>query len=159
MMSPTQIPIGKIAGIQTAALAISLRQTRADIGPSRTIMGERKFEKEEENRTCHRVERACGSVGRSWALPDDASPAQVSAEFKGGMITVQLLKNKKTQGGGHSEAELRAWLTVTLAAAALLVISAAPQPGSMGCTRVRRWLRNGRDFMVRAHPLSGSNAR
>ena len=39
-----------------------------------TIMGERKFEKEEKNKKYHRVERAYGSFGRSFSFPDDASP-------------------------------------------------------------------------------------
>src|ERR1044072_5901982 len=37
-----------------------------------TIMGERKFEKEEKGRRYHRVERAYGTFGRSFLLPDDA---------------------------------------------------------------------------------------
>jgi len=62
-----------------------------------TIMGERKFEKEEKGRKYHRVERAYGSFGRSFSLPDDSSPAQVSAEFKDGLLTVHLAKTEKTK--------------------------------------------------------------
>ena len=62
-----------------------------------TIMGERKFEKEVKGRKYHRVERAYGSFGRSFSLPDDASPAKVSAEFKDGMLTVHLVKNEKAK--------------------------------------------------------------
>jgi HSP20 family protein len=62
-----------------------------------TIMGERKFEKEEQGRRYHRVERAYGSFGRSFSLPDDASPAKVSAEFKDGVLTVHLVKDKKAK--------------------------------------------------------------
>src|SRR5678815_5529952 len=53
-----------------------------------TIMGERKFEKEENGRKYHRVERAYGSFGRTFLLPDDASPAKVAAEFKDGVLVV-----------------------------------------------------------------------
>lgn len=60
-----------------------------------TILGERKFEKEEKGRKYHRVERAYGSFGRSFAIPDDASPARVSAEFKEGILTVHLTKTEK----------------------------------------------------------------
>ena len=60
-----------------------------------TIMGERKFEKEEKGKKYHRVERAYGSFGRSFSLPDDASPAKVSAEFKDGVLTVHLAKTQK----------------------------------------------------------------
>jgi HSP20 family protein len=62
-----------------------------------TIMGERKFEKGETSRKYHRVERAYGSFGRSFSLPDDASPVKVTAEFKDGMLTVHLVKNEKAK--------------------------------------------------------------
>jgi HSP20 family protein len=62
-----------------------------------TIMGERKFEKEEKGRRYHRVERAYGSFGRSFSLPDDASPDKVSAEFKDGVLTVHLVKDEKAK--------------------------------------------------------------
>ena len=62
-----------------------------------TIMGERKFEKEETARKYHRVERAFGTFGRSFSLPDDASPAKVRAEFKDGVLTVHLMKDEKVK--------------------------------------------------------------
>jgi HSP20 family protein len=62
-----------------------------------TIMGERKFEKEEKGKKYHRVERAYGSFGRSFSLPDDASPAKVSAELKDGVLTVHLVKDEKAK--------------------------------------------------------------
>ena len=62
-----------------------------------TIMGERKFEKEEKGRKHHRIERAYGTFGRSFSLPDDASPAKVSAEFKDGVLTVHLVKDEKAK--------------------------------------------------------------
>ncbi|MGH7977874.1 MAG: Hsp20/alpha crystallin family protein [Limisphaerales bacterium] len=62
-----------------------------------TIMGERKFEKEGKGRKYHRIERAFGTFGRSFSLPDDASPAKVSAEFKDGVLTVHLVKDEKAK--------------------------------------------------------------
>ncbi len=62
-----------------------------------TIMGERRFEKEEKGRKFHRVERAYGTFGRSFSLPDDANPAKVSAEFKDGVLTVHLVKDAKAK--------------------------------------------------------------
>lgn len=62
-----------------------------------TIMGERKFEKEEKSRRYHRVERAYGTFGRSFSLPDDASPAKITAEFKDGVLTVHLIKDEKAK--------------------------------------------------------------
>jgi HSP20 family protein len=66
-----------------------------------TITGERKFEKEEKGRKYHRVERSYGSFVRNFSLPDDASPAKVSAEFKDGGPSVHLTKTQK--------ANSRAW--------------------------------------------------
>jgi HSP20 family protein len=62
-----------------------------------TIMGERKFEKEEKGKKYHRVERSYGSFVRNFSLPDDASPAKVSAEFKDGVLTVHLAKDEKAK--------------------------------------------------------------
>jgi HSP20 family protein len=62
-----------------------------------TIMGERKFEKEEKSKKYHRVERAYGSFGRSFSLPADASPGKVSAEFKDGLLTVHMVKDEKAK--------------------------------------------------------------
>jgi HSP20 family protein len=62
-----------------------------------TIMGERKFEKEVKGKKYHRVERAYGSFGRSFSLPDDVTPAKVSAEFKDGLLTVHLVKTEKAK--------------------------------------------------------------
>jgi HSP20 family protein len=62
-----------------------------------TIMGERKFEQEEKGRKYHRVERAYGSFGRTFSLPDDVSPNKVSAEFKDGVLTVHLMKDEKAK--------------------------------------------------------------
>ncbi len=62
-----------------------------------TIIGERKFEKEEKGRRFHRIERAYGSFGRSFSLPDDANPSRVSAGFKDGVLTVHLVKDEKAK--------------------------------------------------------------
>ena len=60
-------------------------------------MGERKFEKEEKGKKYHRVERAYGSFVRNFSLPDDASPAKVTAEFKDGVLAVHLAKTKQAK--------------------------------------------------------------
>src|SRR2546425_6308173 len=62
-----------------------------------TIIGDRKFEKEENGKKYHRVERAYGSFVRTFSLPDDASPGKVSAEFKDGVLTVHLAKDEKAK--------------------------------------------------------------
>ena len=62
-----------------------------------TITGERKFEKEEKGKKYHRVERSYGGFMRNFSLPDDASAAKVSAEFKDGVLTVHLTKTEKAK--------------------------------------------------------------
>ena len=59
-----------------------------------TVTGERKFEKEEKNKTYHRVERSYGSFARTFALPDDGDAAKVNAEFKDGMLKVHVAKSE-----------------------------------------------------------------
>ena len=62
-----------------------------------TISGERKFEKEENGRKYHRIERAYGKFTRSFTVPDDADDAKVKAEFKDGVLAVHLAKNEKSR--------------------------------------------------------------
>ena len=59
-----------------------------------TLCGERKFEKEEENKRYHRIERSYGSFARSFAVPEDADATKVAAEFKDGLLTVRLTDRK-----------------------------------------------------------------
>jgi HSP20 family protein len=59
-----------------------------------TIIGERKFEKEEKGKKYHRVERAYGSFVRSFTLPDDADANKVNAEFKDGVLKVHVAKSE-----------------------------------------------------------------
>ena len=60
-----------------------------------TISGERKFEKDQKGKKYHRVERSYGTFVRNFSLPDDASPAKVSADFKDGVLSVHLAKTEK----------------------------------------------------------------
>jgi HSP20 family protein len=61
-----------------------------------TISGERKFEKEEDTETQHRVERVYGRFSRSFALPADADEDHISAKSKNGVLKVRILKTKET---------------------------------------------------------------
>lgn len=64
-----------------------------------TIRGERKFEKEEKDkdRKYHRIERSYGSFTRSFAVPNDADDAKVTADFKDGVLAVRLAKSEKAR--------------------------------------------------------------
>lgn len=61
------------------------------------ITGSRNFEKEEKGRRYHRVERAYGSFTRSFSLPDDADAQQVQAEFRDGVLSVHVAKDKNAR--------------------------------------------------------------
>ena len=62
-----------------------------------SVSGERKFEKEEKGKKYHRVERSYGSFTRSFTLPDDADAAQVDAQYRDGMLTVNVGKSEKAK--------------------------------------------------------------
>jgi HSP20 family protein len=55
-----------------------------------TIQGERKQEKEEENKRFHRIERFYGSFTRSFSLPEDADPSAIKAAAEDGQLTVTI---------------------------------------------------------------------
>jgi HSP20 family protein len=61
-----------------------------------TIVGERKFEKE-ENKKYHSVERAYGRFVRSFVLPEGVDPDKVNAEFRDGVLKVHLAKSEQTK--------------------------------------------------------------
>lgn len=62
-----------------------------------TIQGERRQEKEEKGKKYHRIERSYGSFVRSFTLPDLVDEAKVKAEFKDGVLNLQLPKSKKAK--------------------------------------------------------------
>ena len=62
-----------------------------------TIQGERKQEKAESGKKYHRVERSYGSFVRSFTLPDLVDEEKVKAEFKDGVLNLQLSKSEKAK--------------------------------------------------------------
>ena len=54
------------------------------------VSGERKSEKEDQERKFHRVERSYGSFRRSFTLPEDTDSKKVTAEFRDGVLKVHL---------------------------------------------------------------------
>jgi HSP20 family protein len=55
-----------------------------------TLRGERKFDPEVAKEQFHRIERSFGSFARTFALPPTVDAGKVSAEYKGGVLTVLL---------------------------------------------------------------------
>ena len=60
-----------------------------------TMVAHRKFESEDKGKKHQRIEPTCASFGRTFSLPDDANPGNVSAEFKDGVLVVHLAKGQK----------------------------------------------------------------
>ena len=61
------------------------------------ITGERNLEKEEKTKRYHRIERAYGSFMRTFSLPEDADPQEVNADFKDGVLSVHVAKDKNAR--------------------------------------------------------------
>jgi len=59
-----------------------------------TLKGERKFEREENLKGYHRLERSYGSFVRYFTLPDTVNPENVKADYKNGVLTVTLAKKE-----------------------------------------------------------------
>lgn len=62
-----------------------------------TISGERRYEKEEETETKHRVESMYGRFTRSFTLPSDADEAKISARSSNGVLKVRIPKMDQVQ--------------------------------------------------------------
>jgi HSP20 family protein len=59
-----------------------------------TVRGERKFEAAVDRDNYHRIERKYGEFMRSFTLPTFVEGTKVLAEFKDGVLTIKLPKNK-----------------------------------------------------------------
>ena len=60
-----------------------------------TLSGERDVERRVETKTFHRVERSHGTFTRSFTLPDDVDPESVAANFKDGLLEIQITKREE----------------------------------------------------------------
>jgi len=61
------------------------------------IQGERKFEKEEKDKTYHRIERSYGKFMRRISLPKDVEADKAKASYKQGILSVLLPKSEKAK--------------------------------------------------------------
>ena len=62
-----------------------------------TIRGERKFEKKVAEENYLRVERTYGSFSRSFSLPSTVNSEATKAEYKNGVLTVELPKRAESK--------------------------------------------------------------
>jgi HSP20 family protein len=62
-----------------------------------TIRGERKFEKKVTEDNYLRVERTYGSFSRSFSLPNTVNSEAIKADYKNGVLTVELPKRAESK--------------------------------------------------------------
>jgi len=62
-----------------------------------TIKGEKKQEKEEKHKEYFLSERGYGLFQRSFALPEGTDPENIKAEFKNGILKLDLPKTEKAK--------------------------------------------------------------
>src|SRR2546423_12114950 len=62
-----------------------------------TIRGERKFEKKVSEENYLRVERTYGAFSRSFSLPNTVNAEAIHAEYKNGVLTVNLPKREESK--------------------------------------------------------------
>jgi HSP20 family protein len=60
-----------------------------------TLSGERDLERRVETKTFHRVERSHGTFTRSFTLPEDVDAESVAANFKDGLLEIQIAKREE----------------------------------------------------------------
>lgn len=62
-------------------------------GQTLTVRGEKRQEREDQQRNFHYVERQFGSFQRTISLPVGVDPEKVNATFRNGVVTIRLPKN------------------------------------------------------------------
>ena len=60
-----------------------------------TLKGERKYEKEEKEADYYKKERVTGSFSRSFVLPSGVSTEEIIAEYKDGILKIEIPEAKK----------------------------------------------------------------
>ena len=62
-----------------------------------TIRGERKFEKQVNEKNYLRVERACGSFARSFSLANTVNSEAIKADYQNGVLTLVIPKREEAK--------------------------------------------------------------
>jgi len=62
-----------------------------------TVRGERKFESEVKEDNYLRIERTYGSFSRSFGLPNTVNTEAIKAEYKNGVLTVEMPKRAESK--------------------------------------------------------------
>lgn len=62
-----------------------------------TLKGEKKQETEQKGKNSYLSERAYGTFGRSFALPDTVDAGKIAADFSKGVLTITLPKKPEAR--------------------------------------------------------------
>jgi HSP20 family protein len=62
-----------------------------------TVRGERKFEQKVKEENYLRIERTYGSFSRSFGLPNTVNTEGIKAEYKNGVLTVEMPKRAESK--------------------------------------------------------------
>lgn len=81
----------ELPGIRKDQIKLSLHEGVLEIS------GEHKQEKEEKDEVHHLVERSYGKFSRRIQLPDAVDPSKVHAEYKDGVLYVNIPKSEKAK--------------------------------------------------------------
>ena len=60
-----------------------------------TLKGERAYDNETKDEKYYRRERAYGKFQRSFTLPDGLDPEKIKADYKDGLLSVEIPKSEK----------------------------------------------------------------
>ncbi|MFY0608174.1 MAG: Hsp20/alpha crystallin family protein [Cyclobacteriaceae bacterium] len=80
-----------IPGINKKDIQIELKNDQL------TVSGERKFENENSSRNFKSVESHYGTFTRSFYLPDNVNTEKINAEYKDGILKLDLPKDEKKE--------------------------------------------------------------
>jgi len=81
----------ELPGIKKEEVSVSIENNLL------TIHGERKFQEETKRENYYRVERNYGEFFRSFTLPNYIEPAKILAEFKEGLLVLNLPKREEAK--------------------------------------------------------------
>ena len=82
----------EVPGIEPSDIEISLS------GDTLTIKGEKKEEREEKDKSYHRVERSYGSFARTIRIPSSVDPDKIEAKYDKGVLAVTMPKKEEEKG-------------------------------------------------------------